>query len=426
MKLTAVGDVLIQKRISESYRGSDIMAYIAKGDARFFNLETTINEEGECFASQFSGGTYIRVGRKVFDDVGKFGFNLTSFNNNHVLDFSYDGLYSTLQTVDQSGLVHAGVGYDLAQASAPKYLKTPNGTVALISVNTTFDPSMMAGKKTSRVKGRPGINGLRTEITYQVSPEELNLIRELARKTGANSTRELDIREGYALPDAEGIARFGALQFAQGDRDCRITTICHEDLDRVRQAIEEAKSAAEVLISLHTHQIEGEKEDVPPFIESFARFCIDCGATAVIGHGPHLLRAIEVYREHPIFYSLGDFVLQLYDVEFAPADFYEKYGVDLNAPVYELLKKRSKNFTIGLMEDPRMSQTVIPFWQTENGKLTYLELLPVKLSMHGDPAHNGLPFVAQDTAFMDKLDSLSKPYGVRIVKENGKYICKWG
>lgn len=39
----------------------------------------------------------------------------------------------------------------------------------------------------------------------------------------------------------------------------------------------------------------------------FARTCIDCGADIVFGHGPHLPRAMELYRGHLIAYSLGNF-----------------------------------------------------------------------------------------------------------------------
>jgi len=34
---------------------------------------------------------------------------------------------------------------------------------------------------------------------------------------------------------------------------------------------------------------------------------IDAGADAVVGHGPHVLRGVEFYRDKPIFYSLGNF-----------------------------------------------------------------------------------------------------------------------
>lgn len=65
MRFTAAGDALVQRRIYEGYEGFDkIRKYIEKGDARFFNLETTLNYEGECYASQFSGGTYVRTVQK--------------------------------------------------------------------------------------------------------------------------------------------------------------------------------------------------------------------------------------------------------------------------------------------------------------------------------------------------------------------------
>lgn len=42
-------------------------------------------------------------------------------------------------------------------------------------------------------------------------------------------------------------------------------------------------------------------------LKVFAHGVIDAGADLVIGHGPHLLRAMEVYQGHLIAYSLGNF-----------------------------------------------------------------------------------------------------------------------
>jgi len=41
---------------------------------------------------------------------------------------------------------------------------------------------------------------------------------------------------------------------------------------------------------------------------AFSRAMIDAGADIVVGHGPHVLRAIECYQNKPIVYSLGNFV----------------------------------------------------------------------------------------------------------------------
>ena len=97
MKFVAAGDMLVQQRIQHNYPGFDELSpFIKDADGRFFNLETTLNHEGETSVSQLSGGTYLRVDPEVLDDLKPFGFNMMSFNNNHALDFFYDGLEVTL------------------------------------------------------------------------------------------------------------------------------------------------------------------------------------------------------------------------------------------------------------------------------------------------------------------------------------------
>jgi len=51
-------------------------------------------------------------------------------------------------------------------------------------------------------------------------------------------------------------------------------------------------------------------------VKKFARAMIDNGADLVIGHGPHVLRAMEVYRGKLIAYSLGNFLV------------YERFSID--------------------------------------------------------------------------------------------------
>ena len=120
-------------------------------------------------------------------------------------------------------------------------------------------------------------------------------------------------------------------------------------------------------------------------------------------------------------------MLELYSIEFAPEDFYEKQGLTSSDTVHDLLKKRSANFTRGLMEDPRMMQTVIPYWETEGGKLTKLEFLPVELVKNGNKSEEGLPRIAVNREFMDYFAKISEPYGVKMEydKTTGVYTCKW-
>ncbi len=430
MKFTAVGDVLVQKRMTNEYEGfREIRDFIMEGDARFFNLETTLNYEGECFASQFSGGTYIRTNPEMYYDMLNFGFNMTTANNNHAFDFSFEGLQRTIETLDESEIVHAGLGQNLAEASAPRYLETEKGRVALIAVNTSFNPAMMAGEQSRRVMGRPGINGIRVTRKIMLPEEDFERVRIIGEKTKINESKNITRREGYYpfLPD--GVCELGDLQFVKGESYGVIYEAKGADVERLKKSIREANMAADyTIVSVHNHQIWEEKKDtVPPFLKELMHTIVDAGADAVIGHGPHLLRAIEVYQDKPIFYSLGDFVIQLYDVAFAPEDFYKSYGMNSDSTVMELLEKRSAGFTRGLMEQDVMLETVIPLWETdENNKLVSLKLMPVKASK-GEGKHlEGLPKPAKDTAFIDHLAELSKPYGVDIKMENdGIATCKW-
>ena len=43
-------------------------------------------------------------------------------------------------------------------------------------------------------------------------------------------------------------------------------------------------------------------------LRQWAHAVVDAGADAVVGHGPHVLRGIELYRGRPIAYSLGNFL----------------------------------------------------------------------------------------------------------------------
>lgn len=429
MKFTAAGDAIIGRRIQSDFEGyGELHNFIMQGDARFFNLETTLNYEGDCFASQFSGGTYLRTDPAVLDDLKAFGFNMTTFNNNHAFDYSFEGFAKTLEYVNASGLVHAGVGRNLAEASAPKYLETTNGRVALIAVNTSFSPPMMAGIQTERIQGRPGINGIRSEKVSVISQTDMEALQNIAARTGINAYHEILVREGYEKPFPADKFSYGGEAFCVGDEVGIRTTLHEGDMSRLERSIHEAKLQADyIMISVHSHQISGDQKETPSdLLVDLAHRAIDAGADAVVGHGPHLLRPIEVYRERPIFYSLGDFILQLYNVEFAPAEMYEKNGVSLGETTHELLRARSRDFTIGLMEQQVMFETVVPYWETEGGRLTKLTLLPVMLNKEGKRSQIGLPRHDREYRFADRLAALCAPYGITVTpSQDGLLECRW-
>jgi hypothetical protein len=73
-----------------------------------------------------------------------------------------------------------------------------------------------------------------------------------------------------------------------------------------------------VIVSFHGGA-EGNGAEVLPFareifagedrgnVVEFARAMVDAGADLVLGHGPHVVRPMEIYRDRLIAYSLGNF-----------------------------------------------------------------------------------------------------------------------
>lgn len=93
-----------------------------------------------------------------------------------------------------------------------------------------------------------------------------------------------------------------------------------DDEERVRQEVARARAAADlVIVNVHAGR-EGQQAaglpDGPEYfkgeyrgdLRKFGRLAVEAGASAVFGHGPHVVRPLEIYRGKPIFYSLGNFV----------------------------------------------------------------------------------------------------------------------
>ena len=87
------------------------------------------------------------------------------------------------------------------------------------------------------------------------------------------------------------------------------TPFGHED--HVRADVAAARKQADVVIVSFHWGREGTTE-LRDYQVLLGRAAIDSGASAVLGHHPHILQAVERYRDGVILYSLGNFVFGSY------------------------------------------------------------------------------------------------------------------
>lgn len=425
--LAATGDSFITRRLPVACpHAAALAALIGQADFRFTNLETTIRRDGDGFPAAQSGGTWASAVPECLDDLKAYGFNITSWGTNHTLDYSYGGLEATQAALDASGLIHAGAGASLSEASAIRYLETAQGRIAFIAATSTFHESWLAGDPRHGSAGRPGVNPLRFSPVHRIPEEKLRLLAEIAAESEVNAYHDLIVSEGFVTADPTGVVRVGNTLFKASDGTSGVTSRPHAgDLKRLENRIREASLNADlVVVSLHAHEMQGRAKEIPAdFIVEAARAFIDAGAHAVIGHGPHIMRGIEIYKKRPIFYSLGNFIFQNETVAKLPADFFEKYGLPDDATVVDALNKRSANGTKGFGIKPQFWSSVVAKWKMSGGELEELVLHPVSLGFDLPRYRKGWPQLTGDTAVLETTRDLSAPFGTNLCVEGG--VARW-
>ena len=245
---------------------------LLKGDVIFTNFEATVVEKGQ----SLQDGRFLSP-PEALDALKALGFNLLALSDNHSFDLKVSGIQNTLREVKSRNIVHAGIGNNLEEATAPGYLKTQKGTVALVAM-----ASGLIAEGGSATTTRPGVNELRIEAGGK--PNE--------------STTLLPAEPGNE-PNTE-------------------------DKQRILGNIREARQHADfVVVYEHNHvflnrpfgALFGEElpERLAPadWLKKWTHEEIDAGADIIVMHGAPLIHGVEIYRNRPIFYDLGNFIFNV-------------------------------------------------------------------------------------------------------------------
>ena len=233
---------------------------------------------------------------------------------------------------------------------------------------------------------------------------------------------------GMRLPESGDELRFFGYRFVKGDKPEVRTEPHQEDLEEIAAVVSNASRLADItIVSIHTH--EGGRERYAPaqFLTTFARAMIDAGADVLVGHGPHVLRGIEIYKGKPIFYSLGDFIFQNETLLRLPFENYERYKLGPNNHVADFNDARYDHDSRGFPARPEIWESVIavPHWKGK--KLIELKLYPVTLGYGKPRTVRGRPLFADavlSKKIIEDLKRLSEPFGTIIDFQDGIGIVR--
>jgi len=236
-------------------------------DVRLINLETAVTASEDAWADK---GIHYRMHPANIGAVAAPQPDCCALANNHVLDWGRGGLCETLDVLHAAGILTAGAGRDLAEATRPACIvPRAKGTPDEGGDSANADAPPVAAPPA------PATVGARV-LVFAVAVQNSGVPPEWAATAN---------RPGIAwLPD---LAPAGAAAI----------------LDAVAA---HRRPGDVVVVSIHwganwVYRIPSEQR-------AFARRLVEGGVDLVHGHSAHHPLGIEVYRERLILHGCGDFL----------------------------------------------------------------------------------------------------------------------
>ncbi len=419
--VTAVGDCIISNKLSyfKDPQFLKLVEILRSADCAYGNCETTFVRPEDAFPAYKDFDPNVFCYPWGADEFKWLGIDLVSLANNHIMDFDYNGLFSTIKHLDRVGIAYAGAGKDLEQASRAGYFETAKGPVALISCSSWLpEPNHQATLPHPYMKGKPGLNPINADFVLQLDKGNFAKLKEI-RDTVMKALKfplpkEEKGKEVTKINMEEGI-------YTKGDKIELQISANKKDMERIIEDVKVARRNARlVIVSQHEHLGRWPEKAPSKFQEEFARACIDAGADMFVGTGSHELWPIEIYKGKPIFYSLANFLFQGPLRVIAP-EAYQRMDLpgDTKDPtVYE--DKFAKLF----------SNMKIPIWESVvpvvtfdgKNKVTGIELYPIDLLEKEAWYKRGTPRLAdkkQAESIIKRLKKMSQRYNTKIKFDNG-------
>jgi poly-gamma-glutamate synthesis protein (capsule biosynthesis protein) len=415
--IALTGDSIITRKLSvyDEPEFLSMIERIRRADAAFTNIEMLFHDY-ESYPMASSGGTYMRAQPELARELAWAGFDLGGLANNHSGDYGPQAMLLTEKYVREAGITAAGVGKSLTEAREAKFLETGGARIALVSLASTFSDHSTAGKSRDDIPARPGLNPLRHKITYRVTPEQLEALRGIMKGLSMNA------------PDTGDSLTFRGARFEAGEPTGILTEPHPGDLEEIAMVVRNAESLADyTVVSIHAHEGQGDRSVPARFIVDFARRMIDEGADVFVGHGPHVLRGIEIYKGKPILYSLGDFIFQNETLQRLPHENYAPLGLADDKGLSDFNDARYDHDRTGFPASPEIWESVVAEVVFDGRELAELKLHPISLGF-GKPRYvRGRPLPADDALsgkILSDLVRLSKPFGTEIQNLDGVGVVK--
>ena len=260
MKYTILltGDVNLRGFTEVDEPLGQVAEVFSEADVVFGNLEGCLYDSEDEVA--YKPG-WRHSGTAAAGSLKNAGFDAMGCANN--VTFGDEAITSTLAILDEMGIAHTGAGVDRASARAPVVVRREGLSVGFLQYSSVFWPIEHEAGDNSI-----GIATVKAHTAYEPHPRWVEM-------PGGPATV-------ITWPEQESLSAF------------------EDDIHALRPDVDL------VIVSCHWG-ISG-SDETAQYQAALGHAAVDAGADLVMGHGPHMIQAVEVYKDKPIFYSLGNFL----------------------------------------------------------------------------------------------------------------------
>lgn len=240
-----------------------VIPVFRKSDILFGNLEMPLTDRGTPARDKPIKDFILRMDPGAIKALSRAKFDVVAITNNHMMNYGPEGLFQTLSLLDGANIAHAGAGRNLQEARKPAIVEKKGCRVGFLAYTTVYVPSFAA------TPDEAGEATFKVHTAYQPPPRVLE------------------------HPGAPPIV---------------LTIPEPSDVESLKEDIAKLRSRADVIVVSWHWGVSESLRKIVDYQKVLGHICIDAGADLVIGHHPHSLQGIEIYKGRMIAYSLANFV----------------------------------------------------------------------------------------------------------------------
>lgn len=267
-----LGDVSVEQRADPAGAMVHVRETLNRADLVYGNLEgLLVKSQGPDRDIPDKSG-WQHIGPEAVEALKAANIQVVGVANN--VAYGPTNIMQSLAVLDASGIVHTGAGANLEEAHKPAIVERNGVRIGFLQYTAKwYQEDQQIATATS-----PGVARVTSRDGNTIDAADLERVRHDIR-----SLRPLVDIVVVSSHNRDGLGRMLASAAPEN-----------------AEAVDPARLIAPIPLGSRFSQAE-------PYERELAHAAIDAGADIVYGHGSHVLQGVEVYKNKPVLYCLGNF-----------------------------------------------------------------------------------------------------------------------